>query len=1343
MMVNDQMILEEDYDENYQPTELEIKEYAASIGIDVQKEPHLMFVAREGINAPLPEHWRPCQAPTKDVYYFNFATGESIWDHPCDEFYKSMVLEERKRFALEKNTTNNKKKAKTKDESKKKKNHSAPGTAGDELGPLSKAPGQKLNPLMLKAEPSIGTPQMHKGSPSPLGPLKSAESTGNTGMGRGSAANSQQVMGSLNTTTGSFKSKSLNLTSSVSLPVYSADYEEDDDADRPKNNAFDFGAHDITGLGYEESDPDSDEQNERAKEESESDSDDYNKEVDFGLDKNLSEKLLEFENLEPGLRGSLEKMRASSSLGMDIDGTLSLKSTARDESPVAGGKASPVDQEAERKRKAELSAAAADKRAQDQFLKDEEFRISSNNEKALQLMQDKLERELENAKLELLEDKDRRLKRLKDEIKREGEQEEKRIRAEKKDMINKLNEELDKAQTEEKEQLTQSQSLDLEKLRAQFASEYTQKEAELREQSERALQKLRDEVNALQQEEQGKLEEEKEKALQKLSQQVDQSVASERSRLESEQQIQLESMHSKHDAEIARLQEEAQRRHKERQEGLRLELEEAHKEQMSKLREELNKLHKDEQLKEEKELEAASKRQKAINDLERGLDEILSERKRELKQEHQEQMDAMRKSHEEQLKALQDEFKAKVEAEQQQLSRELETRKSQLQRQHDREVEEIKNKFQVKKESLKDQMDDEEEEMKEKKADIERRSNFVEKSLKSIELQEKKLEERRKKLAVEREKLERDQDEALASRATSLGEAEIERMRTERRQLSQEVAEEQTKLDNVRQERKGLEGDVIRLKMAREQSNKKLTEIRHRVESKLQEFEGLQDRFVEEVQKQTTSNASSIAPRVYPVDGGRGLSGHALSTASPSPTKLTLDDLQASPEVTRGQHLAALLSDDDEEDFGVGKEKSKLKLEDRIRWEDVLAADDNWLEPSLPENDKRGLRAHLLKEQMTITRAKAFLHKQRRMLKQRHSALAAAKQELVKDATRAQQASVSDRGADLLQEVKETLDTEGQRISTLESQVNTGSQLLEQKQEQLRRLEGLAQEDEREQEVYSPFDRPWQRVRIPNLDISDDESSGVSSSNASLDNFLHGYIHHPFPYPPVKRGGAAGDDLSKALHKINSELSKVLNYIDKDGNQPLDGSVAAYTRSLASQRASSLPEGMQWTPQPPVGAPPRDYSTLVYTAEQSLERKWRKYFGDRRAPFTAVPAYHTSTHGFGLTSASARDRHFSLNVPKHHQHLHHAAAAAVSTPSSVHAQLAQQKEWLKQHHSRLDSPSYVNTHGWDSNSVHSNDLLSDQRRDRDVPQLYTPPRYGTGNLKLELDENDEIRVRHF
>ena len=59
---------------------------------------------------------------------------------------------------------------------------------------------------------------------------QSAESVGGSGsLGRGLGANSQQVVGSLNTTTGSLnKSKSLNLTSSMSLPVYSGNYDEDD-----------------------------------------------------------------------------------------------------------------------------------------------------------------------------------------------------------------------------------------------------------------------------------------------------------------------------------------------------------------------------------------------------------------------------------------------------------------------------------------------------------------------------------------------------------------------------------------------------------------------------------------------------------------------------------------------------------------------------------------------------------------------------------------------------------------------------------------------------------------------------------------------------------------------------------------------------------------------------------------------------------------------------------------------------------------------------------------------------------------------------------------------------------
>ncbi|XP_022779198.1 centrosomal protein of 164 kDa-like isoform X2 [Stylophora pistillata] len=96
-MINGQLILEEEYDENYQPTEQEIFEYAHSIGIDPIKERDLLYIAREGIVAPLPDDWKPCQDANGDIYYFNFQTGDSVWDHPCDDYYRNMVTDERRR----------------------------------------------------------------------------------------------------------------------------------------------------------------------------------------------------------------------------------------------------------------------------------------------------------------------------------------------------------------------------------------------------------------------------------------------------------------------------------------------------------------------------------------------------------------------------------------------------------------------------------------------------------------------------------------------------------------------------------------------------------------------------------------------------------------------------------------------------------------------------------------------------------------------------------------------------------------------------------------------------------------------------------------------------------------------------------------------------------------------------------------------------------------------------------------------------------------------------------------------------------------------------------------------
>ena len=97
----DSIILEEEIDPNYVPTDAEVEEYAKWLGINVEADRHLLWIAREGLMAPLPKNWRPCKTKdTDDIYYFNFETGESTWDHPCDGYYKQLYEEEKKKHEI-------------------------------------------------------------------------------------------------------------------------------------------------------------------------------------------------------------------------------------------------------------------------------------------------------------------------------------------------------------------------------------------------------------------------------------------------------------------------------------------------------------------------------------------------------------------------------------------------------------------------------------------------------------------------------------------------------------------------------------------------------------------------------------------------------------------------------------------------------------------------------------------------------------------------------------------------------------------------------------------------------------------------------------------------------------------------------------------------------------------------------------------------------------------------------------------------------------------------------------------------------------------------------------------
>ena len=60
----------------------------------------LFWIAREGLKAPLPRNWKPCQSDNGDIFYFNLDNGECCWDHPLDEHYRH-VLAKHKRLVCD------------------------------------------------------------------------------------------------------------------------------------------------------------------------------------------------------------------------------------------------------------------------------------------------------------------------------------------------------------------------------------------------------------------------------------------------------------------------------------------------------------------------------------------------------------------------------------------------------------------------------------------------------------------------------------------------------------------------------------------------------------------------------------------------------------------------------------------------------------------------------------------------------------------------------------------------------------------------------------------------------------------------------------------------------------------------------------------------------------------------------------------------------------------------------------------------------------------------------------------------------------------------------------------
>lgn len=56
---------------------------------------HSISVRTLSLSLSLSQLYR--EQPGGGIYYFNFATGASTWEHPCDEFYRNLLNQEREK----------------------------------------------------------------------------------------------------------------------------------------------------------------------------------------------------------------------------------------------------------------------------------------------------------------------------------------------------------------------------------------------------------------------------------------------------------------------------------------------------------------------------------------------------------------------------------------------------------------------------------------------------------------------------------------------------------------------------------------------------------------------------------------------------------------------------------------------------------------------------------------------------------------------------------------------------------------------------------------------------------------------------------------------------------------------------------------------------------------------------------------------------------------------------------------------------------------------------------------------------------------------------------------------
>uniref|UniRef100_A0A672H0R1 WW domain-containing protein n=1 Tax=Salarias fasciatus TaxID=181472 RepID=A0A672H0R1_SALFA len=647
-----QVVCVEEHDEDYEPTEEDIREFAIDLGIDPDTEPELLFLAREGYVARLPPEWRPSKDEEGNLYYFNFSTGQSTWEHPTNEYFRRLVEQERELIrhaasaqALKQQpvkTPGAKKRLTKKRAAKTKHLDTTPGASTSSLG-ASPSPLRKLPPLRGIQAPSQDS------LPDPFPVLQSSLS---------------RTPNLLREPVQTF-SRLPSIGAHSSLTSIQEETGPGSRGSHKPRKKVHFALDEVRG-GLQDEETDSS-PSENAPDSPVSDR--LLKNVHF----NLNEPRGGLQDEDKG-RNLVPPERRTKPEFQDL-------AMSRNQS----SKVFPL-QDCEARRKLEEASSSVDVQLDS---KDLTGRLRPLEEK--EKVRRDTEPELEEARELMLKDKERKIQRLKQELQKQEEQEERRLTEQNEEILRTLRQRLHSRRTEEEAKLIRESEQKLEEFKQSAQKEREQLQHQMREEITTNLKELQFSIEKEREAERSRMEDQrqrmlkdKERRIQRLKQELQKQEEQEERRLKEQNEEILgtlqQRLHSRRTEEEAKLIRESEQKLEEFKQCAQKEMEEF----QHQMREDRTAFLKELQFSIEKEREAASRRE--TERLKKESEEELQAERRRLRREEEDRLSGV-------LREVRDE-----------VEREHERKLEQMKQQHRREISSIREKYQEEKAAQRDEM---------------------------------------------------------------------------------------------------------------------------------------------------------------------------------------------------------------------------------------------------------------------------------------------------------------------------------------------------------------------------------------------------------------------------------------------------------------------------------------------------------------------------------------------------------------------------------------------------------------------------------------------------------------